>query len=61
MLYNENKVLAGSVYLFYIFCSPIDSMTGSIDTGRKTPTVIDIDHQEAIWKTENFVQVDDMS
>ena len=36
-------------------------MTGSIDTGRKTPTVIDIDHKEAIWKAENFVQVDDMS
>ena len=42
-------------------CLPIDSVTGSIYTGRDTPAVIEVDHQETEGETEQLVQVDGVS
>ena len=42
-------------------CLPIDSVTGSINAGGDTPAVIELDHQETEWETEQLVQVDGMS
>ena len=36
-------------------------MTGSVHTGGETPAVIEVNHQETEWKTEQLVQVDGVS
>ncbi len=40
---------------------PIYSVTGSVHTGGETPAVIEVNHQETEWKTEQLVQVDGVS
>ena len=42
-------------------CLPIDTVTGSVHTGRDTPAVIEVNHQEAEWETEQLVKVDGVS
>ena len=42
-------------------CLPIDTVAGSVHTDRETPAVIEVNHQEAEWKTEQLVKVDGVS